>query len=312
MGEILRQPIDVARGRDARREGGRRRPPAFGRAIVKRIVLPVGIAAIATGITARPAWAQSALTPRSLDRASFPAIALSGADAAAATSAPAASAQPGEGSLPKRFIRDVGSDYLHFLSKETAWSLGVGGLTALAVHPVDKNLSDWAVENDTTLTGGDTYGSQYLHIPVALGVWVIGAAAGSGRFAETGRDLLRAQISVVSWTYAIKFAADRTRPNGDPNSFPSGHASTSFATAMVLQEHFGWKAGAPAFAAATYTLVSRVTANQHWASDVVFGAAVGIAAGRTVTIQLRETRLSLGLLAVPGGGGVLVSTSRLP
>ena len=58
--------------------------------------------------------------------------------------------------------------------------------------------------------------------------------------------------------------------------------------------------------------MSRVTANQHWASDVVFGAAVGIAAGRTVTIQLRETRLSLGLLAVPGGGGVLVSTSRLP
>ena len=162
----------------------------------------------------------------------------------------------------------------------------------------------------TSLPGGDTYGSQLLHIPVALGVWAVGAAAGSGRVADTGRDLLRAQIAVVSWTYAIKVATDRTRPNGDPQSFPSGHASTSFATAMVLQEHFGWKAGVPAFAAAAYTAVSRVAANQHWASDVVFGAAVGLASGRTVTIQLREARLRLAPLAVPGGGGVLVTAVR--
>jgi len=208
------------------------------------------------------------------------------------------------------FIRDVGGDYWHFLSKETAASLGVGGLVAAAVHPVDKSLSQWAVENDHTLTGGDTYGLQLVQMPVAIGVWVIGAAAGSGRIAEAGRDLVRAQISVVSWTYAIKVAADRTRPNGDSYSFPSGHASNTFATAMVLQEHFGWKAGLPAFAAAAYTAFSRVTANQHWASDVVMGAAVGVASGRTVTIQLRETRLSLGLLAVPGGGGVLVSALR--
>ena len=96
-------------------------------------------------------------------------------------------------------------------------------------------------------------------------------------------------------------------PTAIRDSFPSGHASTSFATAMVLQEHFGWKAGVPAFAVAAYTAVSRVAANQHWASDVVFGAAVGLASGRTVTIQLRETRVTVAPLAVPGGGGVLVT-----
>ena len=115
--------------------------------------------------------------------------------------------------------------------------------------------------------------------------WAIAAAAGSERHAETGRDLLRAQISVASWTYAIKLATDRTRPNGDPHSFPSGHASTSFATAMVLQDHFGWKVGLPAFVVASYTAASRVADNQHWTSDVVFGAALGIASARTVTIK---------------------------
>jgi membrane-associated phospholipid phosphatase len=79
---------------------------------------------------------------------------------------------------------------------------------------------------------------------------------------------------------------------------------------MVLQEHLGWKVGLPAFAAAAYTAASRVAVNQHWASDVVFGAAVGLASGRTVTIRLREARLSVSPLAVSGGGGVLVTALR--
>jgi membrane-associated phospholipid phosphatase len=121
---------------------------------------------------------------------------------------------------------------------------------------------------------------------------------------------LRAQLSVVSWTYAIKFIADRTRPNGDPRGFPSGHASTSFATATVLQEHFGWKVGLPAFVAAAYTGTSRIADNQHWASDVVFGAAVGIACGRTVTIHVRDSRVTLSPVLLPGGVGVAIGTER--
>src|SRR5262249_25683122 len=160
------------------------------------------------------------------------------------------------------------------------------------------------------MPGGATYGSQWLHIPVAMTWWIVGAAAGSPRQAEVGRDLLRAQISVVSWTYAVKFSTNRTRPNGDPRSFPSRHASTSFATAMVLQRHFGWKVGVPAFLAASYSGISRVADNQHWASDVVFGAFIGMASGRTVTLRLRTARVSVAPMAVPGGLGVTVVAVR--
>jgi membrane-associated phospholipid phosphatase len=244
-------------------------------------------------------------------------VVLLGAPAGAQTesapadaSAPSSSGDASEHGWAVQIVRDIGGDYVHFVSKENALILGIGGAAALAVHPADDSLSQWAQEKNATLAGGYTYGSQYLHIPVALAVWAVGGATGSGTISETGRDLLRAQISVVSWTYAIKAASQRTRPNGDPRSFPSGHASTSFATAMVLQEHFGWKAGLPAFAAAIYTGMSRVAANEHWASDVVFGAFVGMASGRTVTIHLRDTRLALAPLAVPGGGGVLVTALR--
>jgi membrane-associated phospholipid phosphatase len=203
------------------------------------------------------------------------------------------------------FARDVAHDYRHFFSWNNAAWLGVGGAAALAVHPADEPVQQHVLESGTTLPAfGDLYGSQKLQVPVAIAVWAVGHAAGSARGAATGRDLLRAQISVFSWTYAIKYAVGRTRPNGDPHSFPSGHASTSFATAMVLQQHYGWKAGVPAFAAAVYTGASRVADNQHWLSDVVFGAVLGMVSGRTVTLPLRAPRLTVAPLVVAGGGGI--------
>ena len=224
-------------------------------------------------------------------------------------------AEPDDGTTSKpgvatQFLRDVGGDYKHFLSKETAIWLGAGGGAALAVHPADQSIADWVSTNSPSMPGGSLYGSQYLQIPVAIAWWIAGSAAHSESQAGTGRDLLRAQLSVVSWTYAIKLVANRTRPNGDPHGFPSGHASTSFATAMVLQEHFGWKVGLPAFAAAAYTGTSRVMDNQHWASDVVFGAALGMASGRTVTIHMRNTRVTLLPAPMPGGIGVSVRAAR--
>lgn len=220
----------------------------------------------------------------------------------ASPSAPASS-EPG---VVMRLVRDVGGDYKHFFSKDTALWLGVGGGAALAVHPADDNIADHFQASNSDLDGGNVYGSQLLQVPVAIGWWIAGAAAGSERQAETGRDLLRAQIAAFSWTYSLKYIANRTRPNGDPHSFPSGHASTSFATAMVLQEHFGWKVGVPAFAIAGYTAVSRLTDNQHWTSDVVFGAALGMACGRTVTRHLRN--LAVTPVALHRGAAVFVTT----
>ncbi len=233
---------------------------------------------------------------------------------AAAQEAAAPAAQPPDDSnVAARFIRDVAGDYKNFFSLDTAQVLGVGGFAALAVHAADDEIAaNVQSSNPPTLTGGYQYGSQYYQIPAAIAWWTIAAIAGSDEDAATGRDLLRAQLSVVGWTYAIKLSTNRTRPNGDTHSFPSGHASTSFATAEVLQEHYGWKVGLPAFILASYTGMSRILANDHFASDVVFGAAVGIASARTVTIKMREARVSVAPLAVPGGGGVLVTAVGFP
>lgn len=228
----------------------------------------------------------------------------------AAQNGPAGTSGHGDHGLAISFLRDLGHDYRNFFSTETALWLGAGGGAAWAVHAADQSLADSVQRNGPSLPGGDVWGSQGLQVPLAIAWWITGAAAGSDKQATVGRDLLRGQLLQVGWAYGIKYATDRTRPNGDPRSLPSGHATTSFTTAMVLQEHFGWKIGLPAFLAAAYTGASRVTDNQHWASDVVFGAALGMASGRTVTLHLRDTRFSMSAVPVPRGVAMNVVARR--
>jgi hypothetical protein len=228
---------------------------------------------------------------------------------AAPSVAPAAKAK-GDSSAFTTFMKDVGGDYVHYFSVETAKWLTAGGVEALAVHQADEWIRLEMQDDQVTLlsqTAGQTYGNLSLQVPLAVGWWLAGRAAGSGRAADAGRDLVRAQISALSWNYVVKYAVGRTRPNGDPRSFPSGHAAASFATAMVLQEHYGWKLGLPFFAVATYTAASRIADNKHWASDVTFGAFMGMTSGRTVTLHVRNRRIAIGPVAVPRGGAVMVT-----
>ena len=211
------------------------------------------------------------------------------------------------GSATRRFLKDVGSDYKNNFSKETAIWYGAGLAAAGLVHLADEDIREALVDPEPVskgLEGGDKYGNVTCQFPLAVGWWVLGRAFGSARGSEAGRDLLRAQINAASWTYAIKFAVNRERPNGEKRSFPSGHASASFATAMVLQQHYGWKVGLPFFLGATYTAFSRISIDKHWASDVVFGAAVGMASARTVTLHLRKRKITLAPVVVPGGAGL--------
>ncbi len=73
----------------------------------------------------------------------------------------------------------------------------------------------------------------------------------------------------------------------------------------MLQRHYGWKAGIPAYAAAGYVAVSRLAENKHYASDVIFGAAVGIVAGRTVTVGKGAGQFAVSPVATRGGAAVM-------
>lgn len=82
--------------------------------------------------------------------------------------------------------------------------------------------------------------------------------------------------ATVAATYILKYTVREERPNHkNMHSFPSGHASLSFANAAFLQRRYGWKVGGPAYAIATYIGVGRIWSKKHHWWDVVAGAAIG-------------------------------------
>jgi membrane-associated phospholipid phosphatase len=147
---------------------------------------------------------------------------------------------------------------------------------------------------------------------------VIGAVLyGAGRLthkrpiAALGLHGLEALLLSAAITTTIKDAAGRARPyvhadtvtndfeflrglkeGHDYQSFPSGHTATAFAVAatatgeaMHWAEEKKWSPvwqyaiGGTLFGGATLVGVSRMYHDQHWASDVIGGAAVGIFSG---------------------------------
>lgn len=186
--------------------------------------------------------------------------------------------------------------------------LGVGLAASAAFMRSDSTVSSkmsssrWA---DGAFTASAVAGQFPLHLAAGFAAYSIGRSTGAPRMALFGGDLVRAQLLAQGTTQAIKHAVGRTRPDGsNSHSFPSGHTSTMFATATVVQRHFGWKAGIPAYAAAAYVAAGRVQDQRHYLSDVAFGAALGIVAGRTVTVGAGKAKFAVAPMAAPGGAGV--------
>lgn len=124
--------------------------------------------------------------------------------------------------------------------------------------------------------------------------------------------------------HGLKEVVDRTRPDGRPYSFPSGHTANAFLGAHLAFKEF--KDSAPVLAYSGYAMAafvgaSRVYNNRHWVCDVLAGAGIGIlsvelsyliyfpirnAIAKQVNAKAAKN-LVLAPSITPGGGGVYMS-----
>ena len=94
-------------------------------------------------------------------------------------------------------------------------------------------------------------------------------------------------------SYGLKYAIDEKRPNGGDHSFPSNHASISFASAEFMRKRYGWEYGIPAYVAATFVAYSRVESKQHYTHDVIAAAAIGIGSSYLFTQPYKGWQIGL-------------------
>ena len=132
-----------------------------------------------------------------------------------------------------------------------------------------RNEKAWDTASDI---GRDALVVAALGVPAVQGDW---------------KGDLQASASMGSsflLTAGLKEAFPEWRPDhSDRKSFPSGHASVSFAAAASLQNRYGWQVGVPAQIVAAFVGVSRIEARKHHWYDVAVGAAIGETSGFLLT-----------------------------
>ena len=94
--------------------------------------------------------------------------------------------------------------------------------------------------------------------------------------ADGRKQFLKAFAGTVVTTYALKKTIDKSRPNGDDEAFPSGHAATAFAGAAFLHRRYGWRDAWPAYLLAAYVGWTRIDADEHDGWDVLAGGAIAV------------------------------------
>ena len=274
----------------------------------------VACCAFAVGTTAvpSPVWCQTLPSGSALK---IPSSVLSpeSSTLASSTSGDEGNAQPISARMPgvdgsNNFFVASFNDFRRFPSLQTVTLLSLGGVAAglstTIDHSVTNGFSAVSPRVDRAMSSGAILGGKEFQFGAAFATLAIGKVSGQARVADVGSKLLRAQLLAQMVSGAIKVSVNRTRPDGTNLSFPSGHASVSFASATVLQREFGWKVGIPAYAVASFIGASRIEDKRHFLSDVAFGAAIGLAAGRTVTIGSGRSKFAMAPMAAPGGAGV--------
>lgn len=135
-----------------------------------------------------------------------------------------------------------------------------------------------------------THGDTKRGDAAALALGAVATSLGAARWidGDEGRSLevlAESLAATMGATGLLKLAVPRGRPSGASDaSFPSGHSALSFCTATFVARST-WDAsdawwhgvGYLAYAPAAYIGVSRIEGRQHFPTDVVFGAFLGVA-----------------------------------
>ncbi len=211
----------------------------------------------------------------------------------------------------RALVGNLGEDIKHLPAIENVYIAAIGGAAAAAIHPADNSFNQKLLSHrdglDDLFVAGKYIGSVPAQVALSVGTYALARWQDQPKAAHLGMDLLQAQIVTAMIVQPLKLAVHRAGPNAsDHQSFPSGHATVTFAGATVVERHLGWRKAALAYAIASYVSSSRLHDNVHYASDVAFGAAVGVMAGRTVVHHAADYWAVMPV-PVPGGIGVVVT-----
>jgi membrane-associated phospholipid phosphatase len=238
-------------------------------------------------------------------------------------------------SIPENFIEDaetVVTDFasfytepFNFSSAEWLYAAGIIGGTFL-LFSVDQEITDAAGRETIQTLNNDfwdiptRYGITPYATVFSLSTYTAGLLFQDDALRITGRLLFESLTISGVGIIVIRYLAGRVRPyynegewafrglqtSNEFQSFPSGHTSVAFALSTVFAERIDniW-ARIGFYGMAALTATARVINNQHFLSDVLWGALLGFGAGMYVVNKEKEGVMN-NLSIQPGHNGISI------
>jgi membrane-associated phospholipid phosphatase len=229
-------------------------------------------------------------------------------------------------SAPSAFAHDFAAYFtapLHWNGTDWAW-FG-GALVAIgASHHYDtqvrthftKGLTPSEISNINSNDLQDALPAAAIF----FGTWGYAAFVGDPNGHREAWSMFEAATLSTITAYGFKFIVRREGPDqtSDPNqwfksggrSFPSEHATASFAIGTVLAEAGGdeyrWLRRLLGYGLGVGTSYLRLKHNAHWLSDTVAGGALGIASAQ-FTLNHAYRNQDTGFTVVPVNGGAMLT-----
>ncbi len=192
--------------------------------------------------------------------------------------------------------KEIWTSPFHVRNSEeaAAWLLVAGGTAGLIVSDrwTGRQLPN-TVDQVTISRDVSQIGAAYTVLPVTAGLYIGGAIFDNPKARETGILGGEAILDGLIVAEVFKATTRRERPlDGDGkgrffvggSSFPSGHATESWALASVVAHEYNSNVFYPiaAYGLASLISFSRLSGERHFASDVLAGSALGWFIGRYV------------------------------
>lgn len=195
--------------------------------------------------------------------------------------------------LPSEGFEDAKKAYF---DKDNLMLLLMAGGGSIALHDkADKKIAR-SFKNHQTLSRDidllvDGLGNPGYHF-AATGIWYLLAAYDKNEISKQRSWAMMRALGVTGLTtLMLKGIVNNHTPNGKRFAWPSGHTSSSFCVAAVLNEFYGPKVGIPAYLGAGFVGYRMMDSGDHWASDVLFGAVLGYVVGKTVASGHKKLEL---------------------
>jgi PAP2 superfamily len=197
--------------------------------------------------------------------------------------------------------KSIWTSPLHVKTSDAKWLVPLSAATALAFkkdQQISHKFDSFPTLEKKSLKFSEI-GGPLPTFGAAGAFLAVGKISGNERMTGTGFHALEALSYTQAVMHGMKLITDRKRPGDGGNgrfwtggaSFPSGHSMETWALATVIAGEYHDKPLVKfgVYGLATAVSFSRMSAQRHYASDVLVGSAIGYLIGRFVIRHHSET-----------------------